>query len=87
MWGTIINVIFKLGLKFVDMYMKRAQRDKKMTESYYDFLDQIDKAGMANVANYMAAENALEAKKQEIQKRLKAEAAESEAAKKDPPVV
>lgn len=64
------NIIFKIGLAFIGAYMKRKARDEKMTESYFNFLKQVDHAGLANVANYMAAESGLKAKQKEIRERL-----------------
>ena len=67
------NFIFGLALKIINMYMKRQARNEAMTQSYFKFLEQVDKAGLANVANYMAAESALAQKQKEIAERIKKE--------------
>jgi len=73
--GTIITAILpfvgKLLLSSLDWWIKKQKHDQEMLKSYHEFLKQIDKAGLANVANYLAAEDALKAKQEEIRKRLR----------------
>lgn len=62
---------FIFGL--LDMYMRKLAKDEEMTKSYHEFLAQIDKSGAVKVTQYLAAEDALKAKQDELRKQLEAE--------------
>lgn len=68
--SSVIGLAFPLILKALDVWMKTKDKNKAMTESYYNFLKQIDAAGAAKVTQYLAAEDALEAKQEELKKEI-----------------
>lgn len=68
--GFILEMLFPLILKALDVWIKTKDKEKAMVDSYYNFLQQIDQAGAAKVSQYLAAEDALKAKQNELRKEL-----------------
>ena len=68
--GGVVQVLFPMILKGLDIWMQTKNKNKAMTESYYSFLQQIDAAGAAKVSQYLASEDALAEKQDELRKQL-----------------
>lgn len=66
----IINTLAPIAFKLLDIWLQKNAKDKEMINSYYEFLRQVDKSGAAKVANYLAAEDALKKKQDELKKEL-----------------
>lgn len=66
----MINFVAQLALSVLDLWLKKNAKNKDMVESYYNFLKQVDKAGALKVANYLASEDALKAKQEQLKNEL-----------------
>lgn len=73
MWSSILSLVAQPLFYLLDWWMKKQNKDKEMTESYYNFLKQVDKSGATKVKNYLTAEEALKAKQEELKKELDAQ--------------
>lgn len=73
--GILNSGIGKVIFFGLDLWFKKVQKDEQMTASYYEFLRQVDRSGASKVASYMAAEDALKAKQDELRAKLDAEQA------------
>lgn len=74
----LLEMILPFIFKFLDLWLQKNAKNKAMVDSYYNFLQQIDSAGAANVRQYLASEDALKTKQEELKKELEAPAPEPE---------
>lgn len=69
MTKSILTVLLQIVAFFVDRSALEAKGKKK----FYEFIEEVDEAGAARVANLIAVEDALKKKQQEIRDRLEKE--------------
>ena len=65
----LIGLIGKILISAFGFYVKKIAKDKEMIESYYKFLEVMDKKAQDRVQNRIQGENALERLKTRIRKR------------------
>jgi hypothetical protein len=69
----IVNAIAPLIFHFLDRWIKQQEHKKEMVESYYNFLDMVDKSGQVKVANHLSGKAALKTKQEQLLKELEDE--------------
>lgn len=53
---SLVSAVMPLVLKLIGFWLDKKKVDAEMTKSYYNFLEQLDKKGLAKVSNLMGVE-------------------------------
>lgn len=74
---TILNLLGPFIFWLLERWVQSAGKKKELQESYYAFLNAVDKSGAVKVANHLAAENALKEEQQRLLKEIEENRKES----------
>lgn len=67
MWTAILQVIIGLIIPAVEAWIRSQKHQEELWESYYKFLEALDKAGMKSVSKRLNARDA----ESELKKRIR----------------
>lgn len=68
--GTIMQFLGPVIFWFLERWIQSAAKKKEFQESYYAFLNAVDKSGAVKVANHLAAHQALEDEQKRLEEEL-----------------
>lgn len=66
--GGFLQIFAPLAIALLDAWLKRKDKENKMTQSFYDFLKQVDNSGALKVSNYLASEELLKQTQEQLKK-------------------